>query len=165
MISRQRHHQRNSDRKKWRRSKRGRGSSKTCVSPASNSNSFPHSNTGQPTRNFSLLEPSAVGCVRTTQVPHLGQVTHEHAMRSAIYRNYFAPSNERAFARSSGGTMQKVYSAISLGVGLASRGSESLNTGRETCPRAPQAHQVTNQLRMWSSCLEQGLTGSLAFLC
>lgn len=84
MISRQRHHQRNSDRKKWRRSKRGRGSSKTCVSPASNSNSFPHSSTGQPTRNFSLLDSSAVGCVRTTQAPHLGQVTHEHAMRSAI---------------------------------------------------------------------------------
>jgi hypothetical protein len=93
MISRQRYHQRNSDRKKWRRSKRGRGSSKTCVSPASNSNSFPHSSTGQPTRNFSLLDPSAVGCVRTTQVPHFGQVTHEHAMRSAIYRNYIAPSN------------------------------------------------------------------------
>ncbi len=87
---RQRHHQRNSDRKKWRRSKRGRGSSKTCVSPASNSNSFPHSSTGQPTRNFSLLDPSAVGCVRTTQVPHLGQVTHEHAMRSAIGQLYCA---------------------------------------------------------------------------
>jgi len=94
MISRQRHDQRNSDRKKWRRSKRGRGSSKTCVSPASNSNSFPHSSTGQPTRNFSLLGPSAVGCVRTTQVPHLGQVTHEHAMRSAIPQLYCA-INER----------------------------------------------------------------------
>ena len=82
------------NRKKWRRSKRGRGGSKTCVSPASNSNSFPHSSTGQPTRNFSLLDPNAVGCVRTTQVPHLGQVTHEHAMRSAIGQLYCA-INER----------------------------------------------------------------------
>jgi len=36
-----------------RRLKNGRGISKTRVSPASNSNSFPHSGTGQLARNFS----------------------------------------------------------------------------------------------------------------
>jgi len=42
-----------------------------------------------------LIDPSAVRCVTTTQTPRLGQVTHEHAMRSAILQLYCA-IHERA---------------------------------------------------------------------
>ncbi len=55
---------------------RGRGTSKTRVSPVSNSNSFPHSGTGQ--LSLTLVSPISVRCLTTTQVPHFGQVTHEH---------------------------------------------------------------------------------------
>jgi len=39
---------------------------------------------------FFLVSPISVRCLTTTQVPHLGQVTHEHAMRSAIPQLYCA---------------------------------------------------------------------------
>jgi hypothetical protein len=35
-------------------------------------------------RDFSSPRFTRAGCFTTTQVPHFGQVTHEHAMRSAI---------------------------------------------------------------------------------
>jgi len=84
MLAAGNHCQHNSDRKKWRRSKRGIGTSKTRVSPASNSNSFPHSGAGQMTLNLSSFLLRSDSSLTTTQVPHLGQVTHEHAMRSAM---------------------------------------------------------------------------------
>ena len=80
--------QRNSDRKKWRRSKRGIGTSKTRVSLASNSNSSPQSGAGQFALSFALSKRCADGWLTTTHVPHFGHVTHGHAMRSAIRPDY-----------------------------------------------------------------------------
>src|SRR5438067_1762763 len=73
---------------KSRRSKRGSGTSKTLVSLASNSNSFPHSGAGQLALNLSLPGPRSDDSFTTTHVPHFGQVTHGHAMRSAIPELY-----------------------------------------------------------------------------
>jgi hypothetical protein len=106
-----------SDRKKWRRSKSGRGRSKNRVSPISNSNSLPHSGTGQLARNFSLTNPSVVCGLTTTQVPHLGHVTHEHAMRSAIPRLYCAWNRAPWMAPGSG----KIPTFLGLGNFVAVR--------------------------------------------
>jgi hypothetical protein len=39
-------------------------------------------------RNFFFPDPAVVSSLTTTQVPHFGQVTHEHAMRLAILKLY-----------------------------------------------------------------------------
>jgi len=74
----------NSERKKCRRSNRLMGNSKTLVSPTAKANSFPHSGDGQVVLTFSLFVSRVTSRSTTTQVPHLGQVTQEHTIRSDI---------------------------------------------------------------------------------
>src|SRR5580692_3805230 len=62
------------------------GSSNTRVSRSSNSNSFPHSGTPQVALNFPCLAPDLISRSTTIQVPHFGQVTQEHRMRSAMVK-------------------------------------------------------------------------------
>ena len=74
----------NSERKKCRRSNRLIGSSNTLVSPTANENCLPQSGAGQVVLTFSLLVSRLTSRSTTTQVPHLGQVTHELTMRSVM---------------------------------------------------------------------------------
>src|SRR5208283_603630 len=75
--------------------------SKTRVSLDSNSNSLPHSAAGQRARDFSLLSAIWLCGRMTTQIPHFGQVTHEHTMRSAMRKLYGPPVVRRVPRRSS----------------------------------------------------------------
>jgi hypothetical protein len=81
--------------------------SKTRVSLGSNSNSLPHSAAAQRARDFSLLSESWFSGRMTTQIPHFGQVTHEHTMRSAM-RKLYGPRIVRRVPRRSSWWLRKV---------------------------------------------------------
>ena len=97
--------------------KRDRGTSKSRVSIASNSKSLPHSGTGHLALYFFLFTPPSVCCPTTTQAPHFGHVTHEHAMRSAIPRLYCAWNRAPWMAQGSG----KIPTFLGLGDFVAVR--------------------------------------------
>lgn len=56
--------------------------------PQSNSNSLPQAGALQCVLIFDLFSLGSICDRITTQVPHFGQVMHEHTMRSAIPRLY-----------------------------------------------------------------------------
>jgi hypothetical protein len=49
-----------------------------------------HSVAGQIAKQFSLLKASWFCGLMTTEIPHFGQVTHEHTMQSAMRKLYGA---------------------------------------------------------------------------
>ena len=71
---------------------------KVRISSQSSSNSLPQSGAAQPILIFDASGSASTRGERTTQLPHFGQVTHQHAKRSAI-KNYTRSMKSRRGSR------------------------------------------------------------------